>query len=144
MGNTPVACGDTFMLNVRTFMGQSLSRRRGHRRIASFLFAAVLLIAVCSAVPTPSAQTASGLKSIDQAALQSLADTTIKELLVPGAVVLLRTPQGDFSTASGTTQLNTTNPPRADTYFRIASNTKKMTAAVIMQLAQESQLGLEL
>ena len=57
-------------------------------------------------------------------------------------MVLLRTPQGDFTAASGTTQLNTKNPPRADTHFRIASNTKTMTAAVIMQLAQESKLGL--
>lgn len=86
---------------------------------------------------------ASGLKPIDQATLQSLVDTTIKEFLVPGAVVLLRTPQGDFTAADGTTQLNTTNPPGADTHFRIASNTKTMTAAVIMQLAQHSKLELE-
>jgi D-alanyl-D-alanine carboxypeptidase len=59
-------------------------------------------------------------------------ETNARELLVPGALVLLRTPQGDFIAASGTTQLNTTNPPRADTYFRIASNTKTLTAAVIM------------
>jgi D-alanyl-D-alanine carboxypeptidase len=84
----------------------------------------------------------SGLKPISQAALQGLIDATARELLVPGAVVLLRTPQGDFTAASGTTQLNNKNPPRADTYFRIASNTKTMTAAVIMQLAQESKLGL--
>src|SRR5262249_34406804 len=31
---------------------------------------------------------------------------------------------------------------RADTHFRIASNTKTMTAAVIVQLAQEGKLGL--
>jgi D-alanyl-D-alanine carboxypeptidase len=84
-------------------------------------------------VATPSTQTASALKPIDQAALQSLVDTTIKELLIPGAVVLLRTPQGDFTAASGTTQLGTTSRPRTDTHFRIASNTKTMTAAVILQ-----------
>src|SRR5262247_1884408 len=124
-------------------MGQSLSRRRrGHRQNANFLVGAALLIAGCSIAATPSTQTASALKPIDQAALQSLVDTTIKELLIPGAVVLLRTPQGDFTAASGTTQLNTTKPPRADTHFRIASNTKTMTAAVIMQLAQESKLSL--
>src|SRR5436309_12992605 len=98
------------------------------------------LIAACSR-PGPTAGTPA-LKTIDQAALQSMVDTTIKELLIPGAVVLLRTPQGEFTAASGTTQLNTNNPPRADTHFRIASNTKTMTAAVIMQLAQESKLGL--
>jgi D-alanyl-D-alanine carboxypeptidase len=86
--------------------------------------------------------TASGLKPINQAALQSLVDKTIKEFQIPGAVVLLRTPQGDFTAASGTTQLNTTNPPRANTHFRIASNTKTMTAAVIMLLAQHRKLEL--
>ena len=128
---------------MRTFMGQSLSRRRrGHRQIVSFLVGAALLIAGCSIVATPSTQTASALKPIDQTALQAMVDTTIKELLIPGAVVLLRTPQGDFTAASGTTQLGTTNPPRADTHFRIASNTKTMTAAVILQLAQEGKLRL--
>jgi len=40
------------------------------------------------------------LKPIDKAALQNLVDTTAKELLIPGAVVLLRTPQGEFTNAS--------------------------------------------
>src|SRR5215471_266350 len=124
-------------------MGQSLARRRrGRRQNANFLVGAALLIAGCSIVTTPSTQTASALKPIDQAALQSLVDTTIKELLIPGTVVLLRTPQGDFTAASGTTQLGARNRAGADTHFRIASNTKTMTAAVIMQLAQESKLGL--
>jgi D-alanyl-D-alanine carboxypeptidase len=42
----------------------------------------------------------------------------------------------------GTTVLGAATSPRADTHFRIASNTKTMTAAVIMQLAQEGKLGL--
>jgi D-alanyl-D-alanine carboxypeptidase len=124
-------------------MGQSPSRRRrGHRQIASFMVGGALLIAGCSIVRTPSTQTASALKPIDQAALQSLVDTTIKELLIPGAVVLLRTPQGDFTAASGTTELGARNRPGADTHFRIASNTKTMTAAVILQLEQEDKLRL--
>ena len=128
---------------MRTFIGRSrLWRQRGHLCIASFLFGAVLLITGCSTETTPSKPTASGLKPINQAALQSLVDTTIKEFHIPGAVVLLRTPQGDFTAASGTTQLNTTNPPRANTHFRIASNTKTMTAAVIMLLAQHRKLEL--
>ncbi len=100
-----------------------------------------LLIPACSR--PGSKEGTSALKPIDQAALQTMVETTAKELLIPGAVVLLRTPQGDFTAASGTTQLNTTNPPRADTYFRIASNTKTMTSAVIMQLAQENKLSLD-
>src|SRR5437763_15975919 len=88
-------------------------------------------------------QQVSALKPIDKAALQTMVDTTAKELLIPGAVVLLRTPQGEFAVTHGTTLLGATIPPRADTHFRIASNTKTMTAAVIMQLAQENKLSLD-
>jgi D-alanyl-D-alanine carboxypeptidase len=55
-------------------------------------------------------------------------------------MVLLRTPQGEFTAAYGTTQLGTTTRPDINTYFRIASNTKTMTAAIIVQLVQEGKL----
>src|SRR5262245_5865964 len=89
----------------------------GHRQIASILVGAALLIAACSMRATPSAQTAAGLKSIDGPALRALVDKTAQELLVPGAVVLLRTPQGDFTAASGTTQLGIRHRPGAATHF---------------------------
>jgi len=85
----------------------------------------------------------SGLKEIDQGALQVLVDTTIKDQLIPGAVVVLQTPQGNFTAASGTTERGVLSAPDADTHFRIASNTKTMTAAVILQLAQEGKLSLD-
>ena len=88
-------------------------------------------------------QRASALKPIDQAALQTMVETTAKELLIPGALVLLRTPQGEFTVNYGTTLLGTTSPPSPDTHFRIASNTKTMTAAVIVLLAQEGKLRLD-
>jgi D-alanyl-D-alanine carboxypeptidase len=128
--------------------------RRGSLRIASFLVVVALLIKGCSSVPTSSSATSaatrpgpaagsSGLKQIDQSALQAMLDKTAKELLIPGAIILLRTPQGEFTVTYGTTQIGTTNPPRADTHFRVASNTKTMTAAVILQLAQENNLSLD-
>jgi D-alanyl-D-alanine carboxypeptidase len=96
-----------------------------------------------SATTRPAAATtSSGLKQIDQSALQAMLDKTAKELLIPGAIILLRTPQGEFTVTYGTTQIGTTNPPRAGTHFRAASNTKTMTAAIIMQLVQENKLSL--
>src|SRR4051794_7516798 len=77
-------------------------------------------------------QQEAALKPIDKAALQTLVDTTAKELLIPGALVLLRTSQGEFTVSYGTTLLGANNPPGADTHFRIASNIKTMTAAVIV------------
>src|SRR4029453_7240683 len=123
---------------MRRFIGRSRSRRRrGHLHVASFLVGVALLIAACSR-PGPSA-----LNPIKQAALQTMLDTTARELLVPGAVMLLRTPQGEFKLTYGTKQRGTTAPPRAAARFRIASNTKSMTAAVIVQLAQEGKLSLD-
>src|SRR5438067_862056 len=88
-------------------------------------------------------QLESALKPIDQAALQTMVDTTARELLILGAVVLLRTPQGEFTVSYGTALLGATSPPGVDTHFRIASNTKTMTAAVIVLLAQEGKLSLD-
>ena len=123
---------------------------------ASFPLVLALLITGCTSAPAPStpplpraahpeatATSSSNLRHIDQSALQTLLNNTAKELLIPGAIILLRTPQGDFTVTYGTTQLGATIPPTAGTYFRIASNTKTMTAAIIMQLAQENKLRLD-
>jgi D-alanyl-D-alanine carboxypeptidase len=133
--------------------------RRKPPNIASFLVVVSLLIAGCSSVPPPSTPSASpgtgvttpslpaagssALKQIDQSALQAMLDKNAKELLIPGAIILLRTPQGEFTVTYGTTSLKATIPPSADTHFRAASNTKTMTAAIIMQLAQENKLTLD-
>jgi len=82
------------------------------------------------------------LKPIDQAALQDTVDMTARELMIPGAMVLLRTPQREFIVSYGTTQLGAATAPRAGTHFRIASNTKTMTSAVILLLAQEGKIAL--
>ena len=93
--------------------------------------------------PEATTRALSTLSPIDQAAIQAVVDATAKELLVPGAMVFLSTPQGQFTISYGTTMLGATIPPRADTHFRIASNTKTMTAAVIVQLAEEGRLDLD-
>ena len=96
-----------------------------------------------STAPASTSESASGLKTIDPAALQAIVDETAQELLVPGYMVLLRTPQGEFIAASGTTKLGENSLPTADTHFRIASITKTMTSAVILLLAQEGKLSLD-
>lgn len=104
---------------------------------AAIILSAQLLGSTAAAVAAPPA-----LKHIDKSALAAVLDATMRQLMVPGAVVLLQTPQGNFTFTPGTTVLGRAIAPSADTYFRIASNTKTMTAAVIMQLAQENRLRL--
>jgi D-alanyl-D-alanine carboxypeptidase len=101
----------------------------------------IVVAAACSVGGTAEATT--NLKPFDPAALRGVAETTAKELLLPGAMVLLRTPQGDFAFGYGATELGGTIPPRADTHFRVASNTKTMTAAVIVLLVQEGKLRFD-
>jgi D-alanyl-D-alanine carboxypeptidase len=102
---------------------------------------AIVAAVVCSIGGT--AASATNLKPIDPPTLQNAVEATAKELLLPGAMVRRRTPQGTFAFGYGATELGGTTAPRGDTSFRIASNTKTMTAAVIVQLAQEGKLRFE-
>jgi D-alanyl-D-alanine carboxypeptidase len=125
--------------------------RCGPIHIAGLGACVAMLITSCSSTtePTPvtptttTATTAAkpaALKTIDPQAFQAVVETAAERLKVPGAMVLVRTPQGDFSAAYGTTELGAQTPPTPDTHFRIASNTKTMTAALIVLLAQDSKL----
>jgi len=139
-------------------MSTSYRRRRSGQaclvRTAGLATCVALVIAGCSPAPGPttstvrsgtttatgSAPTTSALKPIDPAAFQTVVDAAAKKLLVSGAMVLLRTSQGSFDAVVGTTKLGAQTPPDANTYFRIASNTKTMTAALIVLLAQDGKL----
>ena len=128
------------------------SRKARPARIAGLAACFALLIASCSSTTEPttapqatttatsSAPTGSALKPIDPTAFQAVVDAAAKELMVPGAMVVLRTPQGIFDAAVGTTKLGAQTAPDAITHFRIASNTKTMTAALIVLLAQDGKL----
>ena len=121
-------------------------------RVAGLAACVAVLLSSCSsttepttATPSASATTSSApknsaLKSIDPQAFQAVVDAAAKQLKVPGAMVLVRTPQGNFNAAVGTTELGVQTPPAANTHFRIASNTKTMTAALIVLLAQDGKL----
>jgi len=113
--------------------------------LATLLFGSlsdVLLLSASTASASPDHAANSGLRPIDPTALQALVKRTAQELHLPGALVLLRTPQGEFKAPYGTTRLGSSSRPRTLTHFRIASITKTMTAAVILQLAQEGKLRL--
>jgi D-alanyl-D-alanine carboxypeptidase len=122
-------------------------------RIAALAGCVAILLSSCSSTTEPttalssSATTTttapasnSALKTIDPQAFQAVVDATAKQLKVPGAMVVLRTPQGNFNAAFGTTELGAQTSPDAITHFRIASNTKTMTAALIVLLAQDGKL----
>lgn len=110
--------------------------------VASLVMCLGFVTVGCSSSPetTPTAAPNSALKPIDPAAFQAVVEKAAKDLYVPGAMVVLRTPEGEYRAAVGTTELDAQTPPTADTHFRIASNTKTLTAALIVLLAQDGKL----
>lgn len=95
-----------------------------------------------SAPVSPTAESAE-LIPIDQAAMQQTIDETAKALLVPGAMVIVKTPSGTYRLSYGTTTIGEQEPPRSTTSFRTGSVTKTMTGAVILQLVAEGKLALD-
>lgn len=96
--------------------------------------------------PGASAETAPGgaeVLPIDEAAMQRTIDETAASLLVPGAMVVVTTPDGTHRLSTGTRKLGEQVAPTAATFFRIGSVTKTMTAAVILQLVAEGEVALE-
>ncbi len=126
--------------------------RRGNRRrtpagvLGTALAAAAGLLVSCSTAspePTTGADAGADAVSVDTAELQAEFDAAATDLGVPGAFMLLRTPQGEVTGSYGTTASGEASPPNADQHLRVGSNTKTWTGTVILQLAQEDVLSLD-
>jgi D-alanyl-D-alanine carboxypeptidase len=121
--------------------------RRGHRRrppagAAGAALATVVLLAACStASPGPTAEP--DTVSLDTAGLQARFEESAAALGIPGALMLLRSPEGETVASYGTTVSGETIPPSAEQHLRVGSNTKTWTGTVILQLAQEEVLSLD-
>ncbi|MFE4835968.1 serine hydrolase domain-containing protein [Arthrobacter sp. NPDC056691] len=83
------------------------------------------------------------LGGLDKAKVRDTFRTLAKELLVPGAAMMLRTPQGDVSLTYGVTSAGGSTSVSLDDHIRIGSVTKTWTGTVILQLVQEGKLKLE-
>ena len=98
-----------------------------------------VLVTACAA---PDAKR-SALRSVDAVAMQGTVERLAKEMLVPGAVVILRTPTGNFTSTYGVTTYRGSVPTGFDQHVRVGSNTKTWTGTVILQLVQEGRLSLD-
>jgi D-alanyl-D-alanine carboxypeptidase len=74
--------------------------------------------------------------------LRPIITEAMRDLAVPGAVVLVRTRGGDYREAFGTRRVGADDPVQVGDHFRIGSNTKTMTGTVVLQLVQEGRIAL--
>jgi D-alanyl-D-alanine carboxypeptidase len=127
----------------------SVARTRHARALG---FAMTLALAVTATVlgsdihPAPAAPPTDGTAglafTLDKAAVSTQLEQLAEEMMVPGAAVLIRTPEGEVSATFGTTELGGVTPVSLDDHVRVGSNTKTWTATAILQLVQEGKIAL--
>ncbi|WP_245914880.1 serine hydrolase domain-containing protein [Nocardia fluminea] len=115
-----------------------------------FVATASLLVATGCATSSDSGGDATSASATAQAepayaaTLRPVITQLMKDNVIPGAVVVVKSPKdGDWTETFGTRVIGADDPMSVDDYFRIASNTKTMTSTVILQLVQEGKLALE-
>jgi D-alanyl-D-alanine carboxypeptidase len=105
---------------------------------------ALLVVAPAPATASPADAAAPSGDPAYAAAVQPELDRLMRELAVTGAAVLVRSPElGDWATTMGTRTWHGTEPVTLADHVRIGSNTKTLTATVILQLVDEGRIGLD-
>ncbi|NLH70701.1 MAG: beta-lactamase family protein [Brooklawnia sp.] len=127
---------------------------RRHALPAAVATLAIGLLAACGGQPsnpsssttgTPGTSSPSGapMSPANLPVLGATVEAKMAELLVPGAVVLVRTPESEWLEAFGSRQVGADDPVTVDDHFRIGSNTKTMTGTVLLQLVDEGLISLD-
>ncbi|MGW4480894.1 serine hydrolase domain-containing protein [Rhodococcus triatomae] len=124
-------------------------RRRG---LVAAVAVGLLVLAGCSdgdsnTEPSASATSAAGSTAELDAALAARLDDAIESAMaqasVPGAIVGIWGPDGNYVTAHGVADKATGAPMEADFYSRIGSVTKTFTVTGVLQLVDEGRVGLD-
>jgi D-alanyl-D-alanine carboxypeptidase len=92
-----------------------------------------------SSQPKPTSSASQALES----KLRPGIEQTMAKLVIPGAVVLVRTPEGEYLQAFGTRVVGKKDPVQVGDHFRIGSNTKTMTGTALLQLVQKGRIALD-
>lgn len=117
---------------------------RHTRRAVLGMLPAVGLIACAGAPDAPEATDAPTTTPIDLAAeIRPVVLGVMDSMLVPGAVVHVRTPELTWSQGFGVRVLGGADAVGADDYFRVGSVTKTMVGVVALQLVRDGLLDLD-
>src|SRR5262249_9575248 len=116
-----------------------------NRFVVAFSLFACLVVAACAQARVSPPQATPPVRVPALAAkLQPLLEAKMQQLHIPGALIYVDDPgQGSWTTALGTSDLATHAPMNVNSYMRIASITKTMTATAILQLVDQGKLRLD-
>lgn len=139
------------------------SRSKNHRnRVVVLVLVAGVLLAACGSdesgggdpaattVTEGSAPAATGLVVVEDAVEAPMAEALAAavqrghgEISASGAIVGVRTPEGDWIATIGSTRPDGDQPMTADMHQRIGSVTKTFTVTLLLQLAEAGALSLD-
>ena len=124
----------------------SANRTVKRLRIPSCLLALLLLMVLACSVSLPAE--AASMPSTGEPTfakkLRPLLEAAMKQLSIPGAIIFVDDPgHGKWTTTLGTRDLATHAPMQVNSYMRIGSITKTLTATVILQLVDQGKLRLD-
>ncbi|WP_369815899.1 serine hydrolase domain-containing protein [Mycobacterium sp. 852013-51886_SCH5428379] len=105
----------------------------------------ICLIATVLAVagPTATASAAPGLDDELARRLDAAIDRTLEDAAIPGAIVGVFGPDGDYVRAVGVADKTTGAPMEPAFFHRIGSLTKTFTVTAVLQLAGDGRLSLD-
>ena len=99
------------------------------------------MASACSPTPKTPAPETTPLPHV--AALRGQFEASARELMTPGAAMLLRTMNSELTSTYGSRTDTGSDPVTLADHVRIGSITKTFTATVILQLAQEGKLDID-
>lgn len=109
------------------------------RTLKSTLVSALL----CLSISGCNSDNDDSLNAIDKAKMQQTVAQLAQDMLVPGAVVILHTPKGNFEYTYGVSSYNGNEPTDFNQHLRIGSNTKTWVGTIILQMVQEGKLKFD-
>ena len=118
----------------------TMSGLRGWCRRLTAVAATTVLLTVGCAAPAAVAEPAdSGTAADLDAAITAAMDASG----VPGVIVGVWSPRGDYVRAFGVADTATGEPMQTNFYTRIGSETKTFTVTAVLQLADQNRIGLD-
>ncbi|MXR69890.1 serine hydrolase [Shewanella sp. JBTF-M18] len=116
--------------------------KAGLKALVSNLVSALLVTSICAAFSGCNSDDKEALNAIDTAKMQQMVAQLAEDMLVPGAVVILHTPKGNFEYNYGVSRYGGSEPTRFEQHLRVGSNTKTWVGTIILQMVQEGKLQL--
>lgn len=140
--STPAATGSTATASSGASSTASATASSGASATASSGSSATASSGASATAPPSAGASTSGapawVAAVEPQLQQAITDNTIS-----GAVVLVRSPQGDWTKTFGTQTWKGTEPVTVDDHIRIGSNTKTWTGTVVLQLVEEGRIALD-